>query len=463
MNRQGWTTRFGFYLAAIGSACGLGNLWRFPYIVGDNGGGAFVLLYVLLCFVIGLPILIGELMLGKIQRKSVVQALKSLSANPSGGSSSAGNRIGSNLQWIGYLGLTLSLVVLSYYAVISGWVLHFLMQFLMEFAGFSSDPGSISLSQLLNSGPLQVGLASVHLLVTMIIVMKGFTEGLERTVAVVMPIFAVLLFILFAQALSLPGVPQALRFLFYPDFSQLKSGALLHALGHVCFTLSVGFGVMVTFGSHLSNEVHVPGAAFRVMVVDTCLSLLSGLLVFSVALSASEVPISDPGLLFEALPRFIIGLKGGALFGIAFFLCLYLAALAASIGLLEGIVANMIEARVGSRKSSAWLVGIIALIISIFPAISSNWLQDMKLFGKGILEFLDSFLINWYLPPVAIALAYVLVRRVNAMDIRQHFLQDDQPDTQTLYPYWQMILRYVAPAVMVIAVLLQVYGAIKGR
>lgn len=448
MSRRGWTTRFGFYLAAVGSACGLGNLWRFPYIVGENGGGAFVLLYVFLAFTVGLPILIGELLLGKIARKSVVPALQGIETREA--------RIPFHL--VGTLGVILSLVVLSYYAVVSGWVLHFLVQFVVELFGRHVVQGEISLSRLLSNGWLQMGLASVHLLVTIVIVMKGFSEGLERTVAVVMPAFALLLAGLFWQALSLPSATQALRFIFYPDFSQLTSGSLLQALGHVCFTLSVGFGVMVTFGSHLSEDVHVPTAAFRVMVLDTVLSLLSGLLIFSIALSASNVPMSDPGLLFEALPQFLLGLPGGVIFGIAFFLCLYLAALAASIGLLESVVANFMEVQGLRRARATWIAGIGALVVAVFPAVSSNFLLHFRPFGKGILEFLDSFLINWYLPPVAILIAWIFVRNANQLELRENFITAEQPETVTLFPYWIFILRWVAPGVIALGVLLQVFG-----
>jgi NSS family neurotransmitter:Na+ symporter len=447
MQKRGfWRTRFGFYLAAMGSAFGLGNLWRFPYVVGENGGGAFVLLYVLLALLIGLPLLVGELMLGKSTRQSVLTATSQLVYKE-----------GRPFRWVGRFSLALTLVVLSYYAVISGWVLHFLTQFLMSFvAGDLELKGSLALLQ--SNGLLQVGLASVHLLFTVVVVIRGVQDGLERWIGAMMPAFAILLALLMIKSLALPSSAEALRFLFYPDFSRLNWASLIHAIGHVLFTLSVGFGTMVTFGSYLKDSDHIPTAGFRVTLVDTFLSLIVGLLIFPIALSASNIPMTDPGLLFEALPRFLLQMKGGLLFGLAFFLCLYLAALGASIGLLEVIVSNWVDRLKMKRSSAGWISGLLALAIAVIPAISGSILKGFRVGGKGLLENLDSVLINWFLPLIALGMSFAIAWGMKTKEKQRLFVDLNKIESAILFPHWSTVIKWVVPITIASALILQVIG-----
>ena len=446
MNRAGWKTRLGFYLAAVGAAFGLGNLWRFPYVVGENGGGAFVLLYVFLALVIGLPLLIGELLLGKAKRKSIMTATSLL-----------GNGQGkSPYRWLGRFSVLLSLVVLSYYAVISGWVLHFLMQFLIEGVSNLGFESHVTLTALLSNGWLQMALASVHLIVSVVIVLKGVQEGLERWVGALMPAFAILMVVLVFKTLSLPTAPDALRFLFYPDFSKLNFGSLLFAIGHVCFTLSVGFGTMVTFGSYLSDDEHVPTAAFRITLIDTLLSLVAGLVIFPVALSASSnVPLKDPGLLFEFLPQFLLSLPGGKLFGSLFFLCLYLASLSASISLLEVIVSNSMDWKKIPRSKATWFSGAIALALAFVPAFSGSWFAVLRVQSRGVLQSLDFALINVFLPIIAAALAFAVTYGLSTSEKARIFINRDFVESVALYPHWAFTLKWVVPSLIAIAFLMQ--------
>ncbi len=448
--RGSWRTRFGFYLAAIGSACGLGNLWRFPYIVGENGGGAFVLLYVMFALMIGLPLLIGELMLGKSTHKSILAATASLPGKH--------NR---TFIWIGRLSVVASLVVLSYYAVISGWALHFSTQF---FVGLLS-PETLSekgrLEHLLSNGWLQMGLASVHLLLAVVVVLKGVQEGLEKWIGAMMPIFSVLLISLVIKSLSLDSAVQALRFLLYPDFSKLQLSSPLHAIGHVCFTLSVGFGTMVTFGSYLRDGDHIPTAGFRVAVVDTALSLFAGLLLFPIVLQASNIPLTDPGLLFEALPRFLLQMPGGVLFGFAFFVCLYLAALGASIGLLEVIVSNVVDRTKIPRVAATWISGVVVLLIGTLPAMSSSAFKNFRLGGRSLLELLDGFLINVFLPIIALGIAWAIRKGLKSSEQEKIFVDPDKLESVAMYPHWGLAMKWVVPLTIGFAFLLQVLSFLK--
>jgi neurotransmitter:Na+ symporter, NSS family len=442
--RGSWATRLGFYLAAIGSGCGLGNLWRFPYIVGENGGGAFVLLYVLLVLLIGLPLLVGELMLGKHTGKSVISALASL--NPS--------RKSWFLQ-VGRASLILCLVVLSYYALISGWVLHFAMQFLTALLGLHQAVDLSPLSSLLKNGLLQAALASVHLIFCIVVVLKGVQEGLERVIGWMMPAFGMLLLILMFKSLSLPSSQEAIRFFFYPDFTRLSLSSLGHAVGHVFFTLSVGFGTIVTFGSYMKENEHIPTAGVRVALVDTLISMTAGMLIFPIALQASNIPLTDPGLLFEALPRFLSEMPGGVVFGFAFFVCLYMAALASSIGLMEVIVSNLVDRQNYSRQKASWLTGGFALFLGLIPAFSSMVLRQVNLKEQGLLARVDSLVINWVLPVIAMFMAIAISRGMKQSEKESHFIDRNRAESGSLYNPWKKILLYGVPGAISLGLLLQ--------
>ncbi|WP_413287454.1 sodium-dependent transporter [Bdellovibrio sp. HCB337] len=449
--RGSWRTRFGFYLLAIGSACGLGNLWRFPYVVGENGGGAFVLLYVFMALTVGLPLLIAELSLGKSTRQSVLMATQKLTKD-------SGIKA---FVWAGRFSVLLSLVVFSYYAVISGWVLHFLSRFIIEIM-FPGDThhASASLALLMKNGSLQWALASVHVLLTIVVVGKGVQEGLEKWISYMMPLFAALVLLLLFRSASLPSETEVLRFLFYPDFSKLTYSSLIHAIGHIFFTLSVGFGTLVTFGSYMRDEDHVPTAGFRVTLVDTLISLVAVMLVFPIAFQASNVPLTDPALLFETLPRFLMEFRGGLLFGLLFFSCLYMAALNASIGLMETIVSNLVDSQKKRlvRTRASWVAGAVALALATIPAFSSSVFRNVQIDGKGLMELMDSILINWILPVAALGLVISINWGMSEKEKASQFIAHDRFVSHSMYPHWKWALRWYAPGFIIFGMLLQILG-----
>lgn len=450
--RGSWRTRFGFYLLAIGSACGLGNLWRFPYVVGENGGGAFVLLYVFMALTVGLPLLIAELSLGKSTRQSVLMALQKIALTSDR----------KKFFWAGRFAVLLSLVVFSYYAVISGWVLHFLSRFLIEILFPGNIHSSASLAMLMKNGILQWALASVHVLLTIVVVGKGVQEGLEKWISYTMPLFVSLVFLLVIRSTALPSEPEVLRFLFYPDFSKLTYSSLIHAIGHIFFTLSVGFGTLVTFGSYMREEDHVPTAGFRVTLVDTGISLVAVLLVFPIAFQASNVPLTDPALLFETLPGFLLNFRGGLLFGLLFFSCLYLAALNASIGLMETIVSNLVDTQKKrlNRTKASWIAGAVALAFATLPAFSNSVFRDVEFFDKGLMEAMDSVLIHWILPLIALGLLVSIDRGMTEKDKESQFVAKDRFVSYTMYPHWRWAIRWYAPGLIILGLLLQVLGLV---
>ena len=438
-----WGTRFGFYLAAIGSAFGLGNIWRFPYVTVANGGGAFVFLYIICALAIGLPILIGELMLGKLTRRSVVKAIGRISPR--------------RYKWVGIFSVFANILVLAYYAVISGWVLHFLSQFFIGHLFIGGYEADSSLQVLRDNGWLQIALASVHLLITIVIVAKGVQEGMEKWVSHAMPVFVLLLIILVTKSLSLPMASDAIRFMLYPDFTKLNAFSLLQALGHVLFTLSIGFGTMVTFGSYLNEGTHIPSAGFRVTTMDTIISLFAGLLIFPLLIGPA-MPNATPELVFRALPRLLAGLDNGFLFGLAFFVCLYLAALGASIGMLEVLVSNVLDVTKLSRATATWMTGLFACALAVVPALSTSTLNKMSYHGHGLLVIFDGILIMGILPLATLFISLAIATGLKPAEVQAEFINDDSIATRKLYSHWLFALKWLVPAILLVAFAFAAWG-----
>jgi len=447
--KSSWRNRLSFYLLAIGSACGLGNLWRFPYIVGENGGGAFLLLYVFLAFTVGLTLLIAELMIGHFTGVSILKASKRVAL-----------QYKRPIHLFGWLSVFISAVTLAYYSVICGWVLHYLTQFLLSL--FQAQPISYlsqtSMMTLYQNSWLQFLLASVHLLISIVIVVKGFAEGVERWIASILPLFGILVIILLVKSLSLDSTPDVLRFLFYPDFSKLTWASIGHAVGHVFFTLSLGFGTMVTFGSYFKKDEKLPVIGFRVTFVDTLISILAVLLIFPIAFSSSKKPLTDPSLLFEVLPQFLAREKGGVFFGLIFFLCLWLAALNASIGLLETVTANLVEKKPELKRSlSAWIAGFFILGLTVIPAFSGTLFKSFKVHGQGFIETMDSFLINGLLPIAGLGMVIIALLSLTEADRKKLFVQDASPTSYNMYTHWRFALKWVVPIVILLGLGFQLF------
>lgn len=450
--KSSFRNRFSFYLLAIGSACGLGNLWRFPYIVGENGGGAFLLLYVFLALTVGLALLISELMIGRYTGLSVLAVSRQVPTK---------NK--KTIIAFGWFSLFITAITLSYYSVISGWVLHYLTQFVMSM--FHSDSVSYlsktSVNVLLQSGWLQFLLASVHLLVTSIIVFKGFSEGLEKKIASLLPLFGILVIVLLIGSLSLESTKDVLRFLFYPDFSKLNWSSLGHALGHVLFTLSLGFGTMVTFGSYLGKDEHLPTIGLRVTLVDTVISIIAVLLVFPIAFSGSKQLATDPSLLFDVMPMFLSSIRGGVLFGLIFFLFLWLAALNASIGLFETLTANITEKNQGmSRGVATSFSGFLILIMTVFPAFSGSMFKNIHVLGRTMIEFFDATLINVFLPIAALGIVLMFFLTLNQQTRKKLFVNDNMPTSATMYSHWEFVLKWIVPSIIGLALIMLLIGVI---
>lgn len=447
MGRTSWRSTLGFYLLAMGSALGLGNLWRLPFVMGENGGGAFFLFYILLAFLIGMPLLIAELMLGRHGGPSPLKITSELA-----------KKTHKPFLIFGMLSVVLCIVVLSYYSVISGWVLHFLARFMANFV--ASQDIALSFEVLLENSWLQILLTSVHLILIVMVVSVGVQEGLEKWIRTIVPLFLIFVVLLLTQTLSLPSTSDVLRFLFYPDFSKMSWQTLNRALGHVFFTMSVGFGLIVSFGAFLKPEEHIPSVGFRISMIDIFVSVLAVLFVFPVAFQAADqVTSTNPILLFNVIPQFFQAMRGGTIYGIIFFLCLYLASLNASLALVESLIANIqtLKPSLGRRRA-VWLIALTIFSITCF------WVLIPSIFhpdsGPAVLELLDNVAVNWILPVVALGFLLCFHEATSSQEKREMFVDRNKFVSVIMESHWLFVIRWLAPGLILLALFLQLIGVV---
>ncbi len=447
MKRTSLTSTLGFYLLAMGSALGLGNLWRLPFVMGENGGGAFFLFYILLAFLIGMPLLIAELMLGRHSGASPLKITADIS-----------KKTQKPFLVFGMLSIIMCVVVLSYYSVISGWVLHYLARFVANVA--THQASVLSFSILLENSWLQLLLTSVHLVLIVTVVSNGVQEGLEKWIRAIVPLFLVFVVVLLTQTLTLPSTSEVLRFLFYPDFSKMSWHTMGRALAHVFFTMSVGFGLIVSMGAYLKSDEHIPTVGFRITMIDMFVSILALLFVFPVAFQASEqAATTNPLLLFNVVPQFFQHMTGGSVYGIIFFLCLYLASLNASLALMESLISNLQSIKPSfSRRKSVWiLVGVIFSVTCLWVLLTSMVHPDS---GPAVLELLDNVAVNWILPVVALGLLLCFHEATSSQEKRDMFVDRNRFVSVIMESHWFFVIKWLAPALIILALFLQIVGLV---
>lgn len=378
--RGQWGSRFGFIMAAAGSAVGLGNIWRFPYVTGQNGGGAFLFVYILCVLLIGLPLIYNEIALGRLTGKNPIGAFRD----------SGGNRF-----WVfmgAVLALCVSFFVLSYYSVIAGWTIGYIIS---EFTDFIKD------FETFRSNALYViPLFALFMLVTVYIVLGGIAGGIERASKILMPLLFVLVFAVMLRSLTLPGAMEGVKYYLTPDFSKITSKVILSALGQAFFSLSVGWGILITYGSYLPKNENIVTSGLWVGVMDTMVALLAGFMIFPAVFAFGKDPAQGTALVFQVLPDVFNSIpSGGHIVGALFFLLLCIAALTSSISMIEVPASYLIDEKKWRRKYAAWTIGILAFLIGIPSALSggaSELFTDMQIpfFGgttkTGFLDIMDA-------------------------------------------------------------------------
>ncbi|HCW95072.1 MAG TPA: sodium-dependent transporter [Pseudomonas sp.] len=439
-----WSSRWVFFLAATGSAVGLGNIWKFPYITGANGGGAFVLVYIACILTIGIPLLMAEVMIGRRGRQ-----------NPAGAMGRLAREAGASPHWrkVGWLGAFTGFLILGFYLVVAGWALAYVPTALS--GAFSGVDGQASgaLFEGLLADPGRLALYGLAVLAaTLLIVGLGVRDGLERALRLLMPGLFVLLLGLVGYAAVAGDFAAALRFLFVPDFSQLSAKGVLLALGHAFFTLSLGCGAMMAYGSYLPEGTSIARTSLLVALADTVVALLAGLAIFPLVFANGLEPGAGPGLIFMSLPLAFQQMPFGTLFGVLFFAMVSVAALSSAISMIEATVAYLNEKHGISRGKAAIGSGTVLLVISLLAMLSFNVGADWKLFGTTLFDALDYLTSRWMMPLGGIFMAVLA-----GYCLRAEIMRDELELSPAGYALWLFMVRYVSP-VLILMVFLHALG-----
>ncbi len=442
-----WSSRLAFILAATGSAVGLGNIWKFPYIAGENGGGAFVIIYLLCVLLIGVPIMMAETMFGRRTRQNPINTMKTLS-----------EEAGADKNWhyLGWMGVIAGFLILSYYSVIAGWASAYVLK---AFTGSFFDADASEIQELFDgliASPVQlIFWHSLFIVATMSIVARGINTGIEKAVRFLMPSLFVMLILLVAYAMTTGSYDQGIEFLFMPDFSKLTGDSVLTAMGHAFFTLSIGMGAIMVYGSYLPKDISISKTVFLIAGTDTAVALLAGMAIFPIVFASGLEPAAGPGLIFQTLPIAFGNMTGGWLFGVLFFVMLVFAALSSSISLIEPAVAWLVENKDMDRKQACIWSGWITWLLGLGTVFSFNVWSGFRLFDRTIFELLDYLTANLLLPIggfcIAVFAGWIMKQQHSEKEL-------DMPNPLG-YQAWKILISYVAPAA-VFLVFLHVVGVL---
>lgn len=430
--RGGFATNLGFIMAAAGSAVGLGNIWKFPYITGEYGGGAFVLVYLGCILLVGLPLMYAELIIGRRGGKDVLGAMRSLNVT--------GGRIGRLLSRLtGSMAVLAGFLILSFYAVVAGWAVHFLFVSLGVMPG-ATLAGETTFAAVAGSPALSSLWHTAFMLLTIVVIALGVHGGIERLCKLLMPVLAVMLLGLLGYVGLTGGLDRSLTFLFRPDFSKLTGEAVLEAVGHAFFTLSLGMGAMVTYGSYLKSEKHVIRDGVAVAVIDTAIALVAGAVIFGVVFAAGMEPGAGPGLLFVTLPKLFAGMPGGAIVSTAFFLLVIFAAWSSAVSLLEVVVAYFVDEKKWDRRTASWILGGVIWAIGLLSACRPE-----------VLDFLDNLTTRYMLPLGGLAIAVFAGWIVSRKDRESGFMSLGRIG-RPLSIGWTVTIRFITPLLVLIVI-----------
>jgi NSS family neurotransmitter:Na+ symporter len=446
--RESWSSRLGFVLAAIGSAVGLGALWKLPYIMGQNGGGAFILLFVVFNFVIGLPLFIGELLLGRQSQRAIVSSFVAFSSKES------------SWAMVGWLTVIVSLLILGWYCVVAGWGICYVILALSDsFQGLTALQVAESFDNFRKSGSLNVSFQLLYIVLNALILAKGLTQGIERWSKFMTSGLFIVLLALAAYASQLDGFLQAVDYLLYPNFSALTSRGVLQALGLALFTLSLAYGVMVTYGSYLKKEDDIPKTAIIVVLANLAASVLIAITLFPMIFTFGFAPQSGEGLIFKTLPYVFEQLPGSMILSLVFFLLLLFAAITSSLSMFEVVVANFTDLSKVSRLKAVIITSVIVFILGLPTAISGEhgifpaW---ENIFGESFMET-NILLVDWILVIVAFLTTIFIAFRMSAQSRYEGFMSGSK--LGFLYGPWLLLLRTLVPLaiLMVIAQRAQIF------
>lgn len=423
--REQWRSKLGFVLAAAGSAVGLGNIWKFPYVTGHNGGAAFVVIYLVAVLLVGFSVMLAELAIGRATQKNVVGAYRTLQ--------------GPRWAGLGFVGLFCGMLILSYYSVIGGWTLKYLWASLTASKEFASEGAAAAYFGHFTTQGWQVfGFQILFLLLTAYVVLRGVSGGLERWCKALMPALLVMLVVLVVRSLSLPGSGKGVEFYLKPDFSKVTGATFLAAVSQAFFSLSIGLGTMLTYGSYLRKDVDLGKSALQICALDTLVALLAGLVIFPAAFAFGVDAGAGPGLSFVTLPALFSRVPFGALWAFVFFALLFVAALTSSISMLEIPVAYLLDKGM-KRKNATWLMTVIILLMGVPSALGDS--LGWKIFGLDMISA-GSFLSDSLLMPFGGFMCCLVAGWLQYQRTRSELEMGTSP---WLVRLWSFGVKFVAP------------------
>ncbi len=429
-------------MAAAGSAIGVGSLWRFPFIVGENGGGAFVLLYLFFTFAIGLPVFIAELIVGRRSQKSALFAYSDLSGK-------------NKWRFIGWLNLLSCLIILSFYAVVSGWGVSYTLMSLTQFTkGLDAAQISGVFDTLFTSGDINLLFLFLFLLINVGVVYAGVRKGIEKWSKILMPMLLALLLGLFCYSVTLDGFGQAVEFVLYPNFDKVTPTTVLSALGMAFFTLSVALGIILTYGSYMQRTEDIPRTAGIVALMTVLVSLLSALMIFPIVFTFGYTPAGGPGLVFKTMPVLFSKLPGTLILSTLFFTLFVFTALTSSISLMEMLASNIIEYFNIGRKKATLLVAGAAFILGIPSALSGSgtlFAGWKKIYGMDFFSTMDFITSSWFMPVAGLLTTFFVGWALSRKVTQEEFTMGAR--TCRWYLPWLFAVRFVAPIVVILIIL----------
>jgi len=441
-----WSSRFGFLMASVGFAVGLGNIWRFPYVTGENGGAAFVLVYLACAFGIGVPILMAEMLVGRRGKGSPPSAMASVATQS-----------GRSRHWrvVGGMGLLAAYTIEIVYAVVVGWVLWYLYKAVVTgFAGMDGAAASAEFATVLDDNVGMVFWTLVGLAITGLIIYSGVKDGIERAVTVMMPVMFFLLLGLTIYNVFAGGFREALEWLFTPDFSKIRPATVLAAVSQAFFSIGVAMGGMMTYGSYLPRSISITQSVLIIVAADTFVALLAGLVIFPAVFHHGLDPAEGAGLIFHTLPVAFAQMPGGHLFGVVFFVILAVAGITSMVGLVES-VNQWVEQRfrLPRHYSALLVVGSIA-VLSVLSALSYNQLSEYLLLGRNFNDALDYFATKILLPVggllIAVFAGWAVLKEVTRDELTTL--------NAAAYELWHFLIRFVVPPALLVIFVMGVLG-----
>ena len=443
--RENFGGRLSVILAMAGSAIGLGNIWRFPYVAGEQGGGAFIIVYILASFILALPIFFSETIIGRRSGSNAVGAMKKMAP-------------GTRWKWIGIMTVISPMIVLSYYSVVGGWSVEYLFKALaFDFTGVPSDSISGFFSRFISSTWEPVLAHTIFIALTAGVILGGVKKGIEKFSKLTMPILFLLIVVIAVYSICLPGARGGVDYLLKPDFSKISAGTIASAMGQAFFSLSLGVGTILTYGSYVRKQENLMVSGVGTAGADISFAILAGFAIMPAVFAAGIQPGAGPGLVFETLP-FIFNKMGAripwisAVVAIIFFLTILVAALTSAISMFEVGVAYLMEEKGKSRKKATLQVGLFCWVIGLLCSLSFGPLSGVHLFGKSIFDFLDSLCSNWLMPLGGLMFTLFVGWKMSRNDVEDEFTNHRKLNRRS-FPLVYFLIRYIAPVGIVIVFL----------